>query len=196
MKGTGKKLRTGLKLLLRYLTSLQALHPDMAWKKSLSVKSIFNLTIMLFLSGAVLIPVCSYSAAQSGSTNDLSSLPLTFPAQTPELITYFNDIARPEDIVSLPEPFLHALPDIKAGQTMVAFASWQKAEKTIPSISTKIDWVLYYPEHWENTPASEQRDLPATIQDAAEFLRARQMRLFLAPDRRYIDEKCGGETSL
>jgi hypothetical protein len=151
-------------------------------------KSIFILAIALLLAGAVLTPVNHCTVAQPGSASDLSALPLTFPAQSPEVIAYFNDIARPEDIVSLPKHFLSALPEIKAGQTMVSFSSWEEAEGTIPSIQTEIGWVLYNPEHWENTPAAEQKNLRFTVQNAAEFLHARGLCLFLAPDRRFIDE--------
>ena len=182
MDGMGQKIRTLLKLPSRQFQFVMRL------KKSLSKPSIFILAAGLYLTGGILRPFHFHSVAQLGTTSVLSTLPLTFPAQSSELIEYFNDIARPNDIVSLPKQFLPILSEIKAGQTMVAFASWEEAEAIIPSIQTEIEWVLYNPEHWDHTPTSEQQNLPATVQNAAQFLHDRGLLLFLAPNRRFIDE--------
>ncbi len=182
MNGMEHKIRAALNFVHNYF------RPVRIWKKSLPAKSIFVLAVVLFLGGGTLLPGYAYSVVQPDPISDLSTLPITFPAQSSELISYFNDIARPDDIVSFPMQFLSMLPEIKAGQTMVAFASWQEAEEIIHSIQTEIDWVLYNPEHWEHTPAAEQQNLPATVQNAAQFTHNNGLHFFLAPNRRFIDE--------
>ncbi|MCK4450224.1 MAG: hypothetical protein KAX26_06500, partial [Anaerolineae bacterium] len=73
----------------------------------------------------------SWSAAAMTSQTDLSELPLTFPVQSPEVVAYFDQIARPQDIASFPPPFIHLLPRVTAGQKMVGFASWADAEREL-----------------------------------------------------------------
>jgi hypothetical protein len=155
---------------------------------SLSFKTVSIFTILLCLIGEIITPAHSISVAQSGSSSNLSRLPIAFPAQSTEITTYFNDIARPEDFVAIPPNFLQLLPNIKTGQPIVSFASWEAAVKVIPQLSTQFEWVLYDPEHWANTPDSEQQNLPTTVQNAAAFLHARNLRLFIAPDRKFADE--------
>ncbi|WP_128003289.1 hypothetical protein [Piscinibacter defluvii] len=47
--------------------------------------------------------------------------------------------------------------------------------------------VIYDPEHWEATPESDRRDLPATIEAGADAVRASGCRKFgLAPDGQFI----------
>jgi hypothetical protein len=155
---------------------------------SIPIKSKFTLACILFLVIAIIMPVHSYSMAQSGSSTDLSTLPLTFPGQSTEVIDYFNSIAQPNDVVSIPNAYINAVPEVKAGQAMVSFASWNDAQKVIPGLLSQIKWVLYDPEHWANTPTSEQQNLPTTVKNAAEYLHSNNLRLFLAPDRRFVDE--------
>lgn len=133
----------------------------------------------------------SWPAAAMTSQTDLSELPLTFPVQSPEVIAYFNQIARPQDIASFPPPFIHLLPQVTVGQKMVGFASWADAERELEALIDQIDMVMYNPEHWENTPANEQQNLAATVQQAAEFAHARGLRFMFAPDRRFAEAHLG-----
>ena len=151
-------------------------------------KSILILAIATSLLSIILNPVQAYSVAQTSPSGDLSKLPITFPTQTTEVINYFNDIARPDDLASLPNAYVQVLSEIKAGQAMVGFSAWEDAESTVSTLTTPLKLVIYNPEHWENTPATEQQNLAATVQKAADYLHARDIRLFLAPDRRYVDE--------
>ncbi len=140
-------------------------------------------------------PLCgvasSWHAAAMTPQTDLSELPLTFPVQSPEVAAYFNQIARPQDIASFPTPFVSLLPQVTAGQRMVVFASWADAERDLEALTGQIDLVMYNPEHWESTPASEQQNLTATVQRAAEYVHARGLRFMLAPDRRFAQEHLG-----
>ena len=123
--------------------------------------------------------------------SDLSGLPLTFPAQTPEIVAYFNKIARPQDIASFPPMAIHLLPQVTAGQKMVGFFSWAEAESKLDELIDQIDIVMYNPEHWEHTPTDEQENLVVTVQRAAEFAHTRGLRFMFAPDRRYAEAHLG-----
>jgi hypothetical protein len=80
------------------------------------------------------------------------------------------------------------MPQIANGQRMIGFSSWTDAESELDAFGSELEFVLYNPEHWENTPADEQENLPAIVRDAAETLHARNISLFIAPDRKFTDE--------
>lgn len=130
----------------------------------------------------------SWPVAAMISRTALSELPLTFPVQSPEIAAYFNQVARPQDVATFPLAFIHLLPQVTAGQKMVAFASWAEAEDELAALIGQIDMVAYNAEHWEQTPASEQQDLAATIQRAAEFAHAHRIQFMFAPDRLFAEE--------
>lgn len=137
---------------------------------------------------AVLLLSGQSPADVQSASNGPGNLPLTFPIQSAEVASYFNEIARPEDIASFPTPYISLLDQVTAGQRMVGFASWQEAEQMLDTLATKMEWVLYNPEHWENTPEQEKTNLVATIRTASEQTHARGLKFMLAPDRRFAEE--------
>lgn len=118
---------------------------------------------------------------------DLSQLPLTFPVQSPEVAAYFNEIARPDDIASVAPGSLFLLSQATEGQRMVAYRSWTQAQSELDALTSPVDMVMYNPEHWELTPEDEQQDLPATVQQFADFCHERSLAFMFAPDRRYAE---------
>jgi hypothetical protein len=119
---------------------------------------------------------------------DLSQLPLSFPLFSRELVAYYNQIANIQDIALVPVEVVRFLPDVTAGQKMVAYASWAEAEQELDSLPSPIDIVAYNPEHWDKTPFHEQQNLPAVVQQAASFAHARGLLFMYAPDRRFAKE--------
>jgi hypothetical protein len=119
---------------------------------------------------------------------DLSQLPLSFPVQSPEVAAYFQEIARPQDIASVPPTQLFLLSQESVGRKMVAFRSFADAQRELDTLASPVDMVMYNPEHWELTPEDEQQDLPATVQQFAEFVHERDLQFMFAPDRRYAEE--------
>lgn len=132
-----------------------------------------------------------WSAAAMTSCTNLAELPLTFPIQSPEIAAYFNQIARSQDVASFPTSAIHLLPQVTVGQKMVGFASWADAERELETLVDRIDIAMYNPEHWEYTPASEQQNLVATVQQAAGFAHVRGFRFMFAPDRRFAEAHLG-----
>jgi hypothetical protein len=128
------------------------------------------------------------AVAMGRQTDDLSQLPLSFPVQSPEVAAYFQEIARPQDIASVPPAQLFLLSQDSVGQKMVAFRSFADAQRELDTLTSPVDMVMYNPEHWELTPEDEQQDLPATVQQFAEFVHERDLGFMFAPDRRYAEE--------
>ncbi|MFC2037062.1 hypothetical protein ACFLYD_03705 [Chloroflexota bacterium] len=127
------------------------------------------------------------SAVARAQQADLDQLPITFPVQSPEVAAYFHEIARPEDIASVPPSQLFLLPQDTVGQKMVAFRSWTEAQSELDTLIGPVELVMYNPEHWELTPEDEQQDLATTVQQFADMVHARGMRFMFAPDRQYAE---------
>jgi hypothetical protein len=148
-----------------------------------------------FIAVVVLIAVSLLSglmpplpAAAMTSQAKLAELPLTFPVQSTEIATYFNQIARPQDIAAFPVAHIRLLPEVTAGQKRIGFASWAEAEGQLPGLTGQIEIVAYNAEHWKQTPKEEQKNLPATVQRAAEFAHAQGFQFMFSPDRRFAQE--------
>lgn len=142
------------------------------------------------LMGQTAAPSGATASPEATATRpvDLSTLPVTFPITSPEMADFFNEIARPEDIALLPQAHLDLLPELTAGQVRVAFASWMEAQTALPGLAGEIEIVTYNPEHWEQTPQAEKENLPATVQNAAEFARSLGLEFMVTPDRRFATE--------
>jgi hypothetical protein len=163
--------------------------PRQLRKKSHTANRFVHVAIILI--AALMIFGTSFSAAPALATPpsaNLADLPLTFPIQSPEVAAYFNQIARPDDIATISASSKSSISQINAGRKMIGFAAWADAEVEIENLKGQISGVLYDPEHWENTPLSEQQNLAATIKHAAEYTHARGLIFFVAPDRRFVEE--------
>lgn len=154
-------------------------------RRPLPVMAVLVTLLFSGLFGAV--GWCLPATAMARQT-DLSQLPLSFPVQSPEVAAYFQEIARPQDIASVPSTQLFLLSQESAGQKMVAFRSFADGQRELDTLTSPVDMVMYNPEHWELTPEDEQQDLPATVQRFAEFVHERNLRFMFAPDRRYAEE--------
>lgn len=121
----------------------------------------------------------------------LDQLPLTFPVQSDETVAYFNRVARSNDIALVPSRQASWLPQITRGRKMVVFASWAEAEQQLDGLRSQVDIVAYNPEHWDQTPTSEQQNLVATVQRASAFASARGLPLLVAPDRQFATQYAG-----
>lgn len=129
--------------------------------------------------------VTATATPEPGPPPDLSRLPISFPIMNAEMAAYFNQIARPDDAALLPVAQLRWLPHIKAGTVKAGFPSWSQAESRLPELAGKIAVVSYNPEHWEQTPAEEQANLPDTVQRAQEVAHQYDLQFMVAPDRRF-----------
>jgi hypothetical protein len=139
------------------------------------------------------LPATAPAPASRGSTNagagsagaPLATLPLAFPVQSPAVAAYFDRIARPEDVAFTPQPYVSLLPQITAGRKGVMFWSWQDARSQLPGLQHQVKLVIYDPEHWPQTPASEQENLVATVRGASQLVHADGLQFAIAPDRAF-----------
>jgi hypothetical protein len=107
------------------------------------------------------------------------------PIASQNVATAFDKIARPGDIALVQaRAASRFLPLLTSEQRSVVFASWADAEQGLGAVAG-VSYVGYNPEHWQQTPTSEQQNLPATIQRAATFAHGRGMKLLVAPDQRF-----------
>jgi len=150
---------------------------------------IIKYILVLFLAvGMQLSPTLP---AVSSVQTDLFRLPITFPAQSSAVIEYFNRISRPDDIASFPSEFTSLLSQVQARQKMIGYASWEQAEHDLELIQENIDFVMYNPEHWSNTPLTEQQNLEAVVIKAADFTHAHGWQFAFVPDRQFAEQFLG-----
>jgi hypothetical protein len=112
-------------------------------------------------------------------------LPIGTPISSSSQVSYWNQIANLTDIALVPESQTSLLPSITSGQRAVIFASWADAQQKLPSLLGQISVVVYDPEHWSQTPSSEQNNLVATVQSASSTAHQDGLTFLLVPDQQF-----------
>lgn len=105
---------------------------------------------------------------------------------TPTMVDWFNQVARPDDVVAANFREIALLDQVTAGRKVVFFASAAEAESAMPSLVGRVDVIGYDLEHWPATPADEQADPVATVQRLRELTQQYGLALALGPDRRFV----------
>jgi hypothetical protein len=119
------------------------------------------------------------------ATGRLGDLPIMMPIGAPTIAAYFNQIARPTDIALVPaQGVSRLLSQIVAGQRCALFTSWAQAQSQVGAYNG-VNIIGYDPEHWAQTPANEQANLPGTVQQAEVYAHSRGQKLLVAPDQRF-----------
>ncbi len=126
--------------------------------------------------------------ARAFPSRDLSQLSFGIRL-SPDLVSWFNQAARPTDSVAVPFRDVNMLDGIKVGQKMVLFASMADAESNVPSMAGKITGIIYDPEHWPYTPADEQANLGAATKRLRTLANTYGLKAAVAPDRRFLAEQ-------
>ncbi len=137
-----------------------------------------------------LIGLLAPQDARANPSRDLSQLSFGIRL-SPDLVSWFNQVARPTDSVAVPFRDVNMLDGVKVGQKMVLFASMADAEANVPSMAGKITGIIYDPEHWSFTPADEQANLGAATQRLRTLANAYKLKAAVAPDRRFLAERGG-----
>ncbi len=122
----------------------------------------------------------------SGNTttnSTLASLPIMFPVwASTEIANYFNTIARPTDVAIINYMNAQMIPSITKGQKMVVFPSWITAQTQLSTLKGQVQIIAYDPEHWGQTPSSEQTNLVATVQQAQQQAHQYGFTFLVVPD--------------
>jgi hypothetical protein len=140
--------------------------------------------VCLFLAAATGLAALPLPARAS-SQSSLTQLPLAMQLQGSSIVSYFNQVARPTDIALVGQPNTTLLNSVTKGQGLVVYTSWAAALPTLPSLTAKAKLVGYDPEHWSQTPTSEQDNLVATVKQASTQVHGQHRSFFLAPDDQF-----------
>lgn len=133
---------------------------------------------------------CSVQITQRANAgmDALRKLPLEILVQNSDIITWFNGIYRVGDYASMSSAYTEGLTLVPDRAGMLAYQSWADAQAAYPGIGVAVDYILYNPEHGDGTPPEEKADLVGTCAAAYAWLHARSLKLWLVPDRLFVDQ--------
>ncbi len=113
-----------------------------------------------------------------------SSLCIGLPLR-PDLIPWFNQVARPEDVAAVDARHVALLAEVTQGRRLVRFASAAEALDTLADLQGQADLIGYDLEHWPQTPAEEQADPVGALQRLSQAAHAAGLAVSVGPDRRF-----------
>jgi hypothetical protein len=138
-------------------------------------------TIQSWLLTALVLTIAPALVRAAGSLNDLT---LKLQVRS-ELVTWYNQIARPGDVAVFPDSPLTGLGSISAGRKLVLYTSAATAEQAVPLIAGQIDMIGYDIEHWPQTPPDEQADPVAALKRMRALADKYGLKLGVGPDRSF-----------
>jgi hypothetical protein len=94
-------------------------------------------------------------------------------------------VARSGDIGLMSFGNFWLLPLVTTGWPGAVYTSWADAQTSFPPYATQYPWFTYNPEHWSNTPQSEQDNLVATVQQASLTIHGYGVSFMLVPDQSF-----------
>jgi hypothetical protein len=116
-------------------------------------------------------------------------LPLLVVLLTPDAANYFNQVAGDGDVAGIMSSHADLSGSVTKGQKMIVFASWADASSQLSTLSSQgYKIVAYDPEHWPQTPQSEQQNLVATVAGASQAVHNAGMQFLVVPDKSYTDQ--------
>lgn len=117
-------------------------------------------------------------AAQAGLWIDMS--------MGPQLIDWYNEVARPDDVARVDHVSLVDLLDrVKVGRRLVVFKNVADAEELLPRLADKMDIIGYNLEHGPTNRPDEQADPVGSIRRMRELADEYGKELALGPDRAF-----------
>jgi hypothetical protein len=106
---------------------------------------------------------------------------------SPSFVDYFNTINLPSDYVAVGLPGLDSLSMLTAGQKVLMFGSVARLKEYPEQAFSQVDTIGFDLERGA-VPQEEQEDLVRTVQEAAEFARAKKVKFMLAPVARWTEQ--------
>jgi hypothetical protein len=104
----------------------------------------------------------------------------------PQLIDWFNQNARPDDIARADHiSLIDMLEPVKVGRKLVIFKNIQDAEQLMPHIQDKIDIIGYNLEHGPSNRPNEQNDPVGSIRRMRALADEYGKELAFGPDRNF-----------
>jgi hypothetical protein len=115
----------------------------------------------------------------------VSQVPLIFQVTDQTFSAVFLSTARPSDTSLVSSGNFWLLPVLTAGQHGAAYTSWADAQTNFPASASQFGAFTYNPEHWSNTPQTEQDNLVATVLQASATIHAMGLPYVLVPDQSF-----------
>jgi uncharacterized protein YjbI with pentapeptide repeats len=106
---------------------------------------------------------------------------------TPDLVSHFNQMARPEDIAHIEYTSdVLLLEAVHAGQRMMVFKSAALAEQLVPRLGGYLDLIGYNLEHGPINPLADQQDPVAAAQRLRALADQQGLGLAIGPDHDFV----------
>ncbi len=122
-------------------------------------------------------------------TTPVSQLPILVVLLGTGAASYYQQFAGPADIGIIPAQRLNYFNNEAAlipTKTIAAgIESWEAGQPLLDSLQGRASYVAYDIEHWPQTPAGEQQNIVATVQNMSQVLHSRGIKFILVPDRQF-----------
>ncbi len=106
----------------------------------------------------------------------------------PPLVTWFNRVARPNDIARVEHiREIGLLDEVTVGRRLVVFKSVAEAERFVPVIADRIDIIGYNLEQGPFNPASDQADPVGSVMRMHDLAQEYDLKLAFGPDHRFAE---------
>lgn len=127
-------------------------------------------------------------------TNDLSVLPIVYPVQSAQMVSFYNATKREGDFVILIwAPVWQGLQSSIEGDYGLGFTSEALAELDVPDIDGAT-YLVYDTEHWTRTPAIEQANPVGSVQALTALAQVHGLIPVVAPDGIFNSQFVSGGT--
>ena len=146
--------------------------------------------VILTLFLAACAPVTKAQTFDNGTDSDSSLAQLWIDLSIgPELVEWYNQTARPNDIARADHvSLIDVLDQISVGRRLVVFKNISDAEQLMPHIADRLDIIGYNLEHGPSNRPEEQRDPVGSVQRMRALADAYDKELALGPDRTFALE--------
>lgn len=141
--------------------------------------------LLVVLLGAGCVPVSHAQSVPESEVEALDGLWIDM-SMGPEMIKWFNENARPNDIARADHVSLVDLLDkVTTGRRLVVFKNVADAEQLLPHLTGKMDIIGYNLEHGPSNRPDEQADPVGSVRRMRALADQYGLQLALGPDRAF-----------
>jgi hypothetical protein len=115
----------------------------------------------------------------------MSTLPVIIQLANQTFATEYDAVSLSDDMGLVSPANFWLLPLITIGEKGAVYTSWADAQTGFPPVASQFNYFTYNPEHWTNTPQTEQDNLVATVQQASTTVHGLGVPFILVPDQTF-----------
>jgi hypothetical protein len=115
----------------------------------------------------------------------MSTLPVVVQLANQTFATEYDAVSLSDDMGLVSPVNFWLLPLITIGEKGSVYTSWADAQTGFPPVASQFSYFCYNPEHWTNTPQTEQDNLVATVQQASTTVHGLGVPFILVPDQSF-----------